>query len=357
MYNGLGTGLFELTKLSGAKSFSISPENFSGAKGEGGKATVGTGAMPSRELGIGWKVSPSIIVKAGETAVLGHIMGEGAITHIWMTCFPDKWRSSILKMYWDGESAPSVSCPVGDFFCNGWGERCNVNSLAVTVNPAGGFNSYFVMPFKREAKIELVNLSGEDMHLYFQIDYSITKIDESMGYFHARWRRTNPVKYKDVYTIIDNIKGNGHYVGTYLAWQVNSNNWWGEGEIKFYMDGDKFPTICGTGTEDYFGGAWNFEHPKNEYGIYSTAYQGLVQAIKPDGLYKANMRFGMYRWHICDPVRFEKDLKVTIQALGWRSNGRYLPLQDDIASVAYWYQDKPTYKDEKNYSIDDYEIV
>jgi hypothetical protein len=127
---------------------------------------------------------------------------------------------------------------------------------------------------------------------------------------------------------------------------VNNNGWWGEGEIKFYMDGDEqFPTICGTGTEDYFGGAWNFEHPRGEYGVFSTPFLGLPQVIRPDGLYQSQQRFGLYRFHVMDPIRFEEDLRVTIQALGWRSamdgQGRYLPLQDDISSVGYWYQAEP----------------
>jgi hypothetical protein len=177
---------------------------------------------------------------------------------------------------------------------------------------------------------------------FYQIDYTLTEIPADVAYFHAQWRRSHPLTYQQVHTIVDNIQGQGHYVGTYLAWQVNSNGWWGEGEIKFYLDGDQaFPTICGTGTEDYFGGAWNWEQPKGEYGIYSTAFLGLPQVIKPDGLYVSQMRFGMYRWHILDPIRFEQDLLVTIQALGWRSEGRYLPLQDDIASVAFWYQTEP----------------
>jgi len=142
------------------------------------------------------------------------------------------------------------------------------------------------------------------------------------------------------------VSGKGHYVGTYMAWGVNNNGWWGEGEIKFYMDGDKdFPTICGTGTEDYFCGSYGFHvtgpDGKRRYGEYTTPYAGMPQVIRPDGLDVANTRFGLYRWHIMDPVRFDKDLRVTIQALGWRSGGRYLPLQDDIASVAFWYQTEP----------------
>jgi hypothetical protein len=145
---------------------------------------------------------------------------------------------------------------------------------------------------------------------------------------------------------LEGVKGQGHFVGTYLAWGVNSRGWWGEGEVKMHIDGDgEFPTICGTGTEDYFGGAWNFEYPRGEYGIYSTAYLGLPQVIRPDGLYNSQQRFGMYRWHVQDPVRFQEDLKVTIQALGWRSaieeKRRYLPLQDDISSTAFWYQAEP----------------
>jgi hypothetical protein len=126
-----------------------------------------------------------------------------------------------------------------------------------------------------------------------------------------------------------------------MCWGVNNDGWWGEGEIKFFMDGDtEFPTICGTGTEDYFCGSYCFM-VNGQYREFTTPYSGMPQVIKPDGVYQANTRFGLYRWHILDPIRFEKDLKVTIQALGWRSGGRYLPLQDDISSVAYWYQTEP----------------
>jgi hypothetical protein len=174
----------------------------------------------------------------------------------------------------------------------------------------------------------------------------LTDVPEECAYFHAQFRRTNPLPYKDVYTILDNVKGKGHYVGTYMAWGLNNNRWWGEGEIKFYMDGDKeFPTICGTGTEDYFCGSYNFENKETkQYQEYNTPYAGVPQVVRPDGLYVANTRFGMYRWHIMDPIRFEENMRVTIQALGWRSGGRYLPLQDDIASVAFWYQTLPHVK-------------
>jgi hypothetical protein len=201
------------------------------------------------------------------------------------------------------------------------------------------------MPFRKRCKITMTNTADEAMTLYYQIDYTLTEVPEDAAYFHAQFRRVNPLPYKDVYTILDGVQGRGHYVGTYLAWGVNNCGWWGEGEIKFYLDGDgEFPTVCGTGTEDYFCGAYNFDVGKENGGYreFTTPYTGLAQVIRPDGLYASQTRFGMYRWHIMDPIRFEKDLRVTIQALGWRSGGRYLPLQDDIASVGYWYQTLPT---------------
>ena len=183
------------------------------------------------------------------------------------------------------------------------------------------------------------------MVLYYQINYTLTEVPKDAAYFHAQFRRVNPLPYKGIYTIVEGIKGRGHYVGTYLAWGANNNGWWGEGEIKFFMDGDEYPTICGTGTEDYFCGSYNFDTSPNhdqEYSIFSTPYAGFHQIIRPTNDYNIQLRMGMYRWHILDPIRFEEDLKVTIQALGWRKGRRYLPLQDDIASVAYWYQTLPT---------------
>ena len=342
MFNGLNLHLGNLSLLSNAQTRSISAENFTGEKGSGGMATEGTGAQAARDLGQGWKVSPSIAIQPHQTVTLAEIDGPGAIQHIWLTVHPEHWRRLIFRFYWDGEETPSVEVPLGDFFCNGWCTRCNVASLPVAVNPAGGFNSYWQMPFRQHARITIENITAEEMRLYYQITYVLTDVPQDAAYFHAQWRRSNPLPYKTVHTLLDGVVGQGHYVGTYIAWGVNNNGWWGEGEIKFYMDGDDaFPTICGTGTEDYFGGAWNFEHPKGQYGVFSAPFSGLPQVISPDGLYVSQQRFGMYRWHIMDPIRFQQDLRVTIQALGWRSGRRYLPLQDDIASTAFWYQAEP----------------
>lgn len=185
------------------------------------------------------------------------------------------------------------------------------------------------------------NINDKDqMVLYYQIDYTLTDVPDDAAYFHAQFRRANPNVTSD-YTILDNIKGQGQFVGLYMAWGVNNNGWWGEGEIKFFMDGDtKFPTICGTGAEDYFCGSYNFER-EGEYKEFCTPYAGLVQVIRPNGTYKSQQRFGLYRWHIADPIRFKKDLRITIQDLGWRHGGRYLPQKSDISSVAYWYQTEP----------------
>ncbi|HEU4575269.1 MAG TPA: glycoside hydrolase family 172 protein [Chitinophagaceae bacterium] len=363
-FNGIEVNLGNLYRLSDAKSRSISPENFTGEKGKGGMAVSGTGAGASRDLGQGWKVSPSIIIKAGTTFTLAEMYGPGSVQHIWMTP-TGNWRYSIIRIYWDDEKYPSVEAPVGDFFCMGWGKYAPLQSLAVAVNPGSAFNCYWPMPFRKKCRITMENLDEKDMYLYYQVDYLLTQVPDDAAYFHAQFRRVNPLPYKQDYTLVDSIEGKGQYVGTYLAYGVHSNGWWGEGEIKFFMDGDtKFPTICGTGTEDYFCGSYDFDtRKKNAAGVETTdytefcsPYSGLPQVIRGDGHYNVMQRFGLYRWHITDPIRFDKNLRVTIQALGWRDGGRYLPLQDDIASVVYWYQTEPHHPFPKLPSKDQLEV-
>lgn len=343
--NGIVNGLNDLFLLSDAKTRSISPENFTGEAGKGGRCALkdGIAGNAARDLGDGWKVNPYVVIPAGSTFEMADIEGPGCIQHIWMTP-TGKWRNAILRIYWDDQKNPSVESPVGDFFASGWNQYAQLSSLPVCVNPGSAFNCYWQMPFRRRCRMTLENRSDEPVAYYYQIDYALTEIGGECAYFHARFNRVNPLPYKEVYTILDNVGGKGQYVGTYLAWGVNNNGWWGEGEIKFYLDGDTaYPTICGTGTEDYICGSYDFEDLKaRRYVAFSTPYSGLHQVILPDALYGSQFRFGMYRWHIVDPVRFESRLKVTIQALGWREGGRYLPRQDDIASVAYWYQTLPT---------------
>ena len=340
-FNGLDMNLGNLSRLSDAKTRSIGPENLTGEPGKGGTATLQNGSAreAARELGQGWKVNPFIVIKPGETFTMAEISGPGAIQHIWMTP-TGNWRFSIFRIYWDDETEPSVETPVGDFFGMGWGTYAQLNSLPVTVNPGSAFNCYWMMPFRKKCRITMTNINTESMSLYYQVDYTLTEVPQDAGYFHAQFRRKNSVE-NGVCTLVDSIKGKGQYVGTYLAWGVHNNGWWGEGEIKFYMDGDtKFPTIAGTGTEDYFCGSYDFE-VNHQYHEFSTAYTGLLQVIRPDGLYTSQERFGLYRWHIMDPIRFDKSLRVTIQDLGWKSNGTYLVQHSDISSTVFWYQAEP----------------
>ena len=370
-FSGLGMGLGNLSRLSKAQTRSISPENFTGEKGKAGMSTDGPAMSAARDLGQGWKVSPYVRVPAGETFVMADVKGEGAIQQIWLTP-AGTWRHAILRIYWDGEAEPSVECPVGDFFACGWGQYAQVSSLPVCVNPGSAFNCYWEMPFRKGFKMTIENIAAKprtgeapttnQFTVYYQVNYTLTDVPDDAAYFHAQFRRVNPLPFKDVYTILDGVKGQGHYVGTYMAWGVHNNGWWGEGELKFYMDGDsKFPSIAYTGTEDYFCGSYDFDAKAPDgsiqYREFTTPYTGLPQVIRGDGHYQVMQRFGLYRWHIMDPIRFEKDLKVTIQALGWRSGGRYLPLQDDISSVAFWYQQEPHAKFPKLPDKDYLEII
>lgn len=338
----------DVSQLVDAQTRSISPENFDGAKGAGGRATSGTGADCAADLGQGWKVSPSVEIGAGETFDVARIDGPARITHIWLTTHRDNWRSLVLRAYWDEADEPAIEVPIGDFFANGWGAFAQVSSSMIAANPNGGFNSYWPMPFSEHALLTVENLADEPAIVYYQVTYEITADLGPVGYLHAQYRRSNPLPEGQTHPLVTDIEGRGHYVGTYLAWGVNSPGWWGEGEVKFYLDGDReqpdgaFPTICGTGTEDYFGGAWNFDVPGRGYTEYSTPYLGMPQVLRPDGLYRSQQRFGMYRWHIADPIRFEQDLTTDIQALGWRAGHRYRLLHDDIASTALFYLDRPT---------------
>ena len=367
MFNGLQCSMATMSLLSHAETRSICSENPTGERAGGARdcPPVDENGNPTgcaRELGQGWKVHPCDSVPAGTTHTLADIEGPGCIQQIWMTP-TGNYRYSILRIYYDDQENPSVECPIGDFFASAFTSFdtfAPINSLAVCVNPGNAFNCYWPMPFRKRIRITLENINphGEEMRIFYQVNYALNDVPEDAAYFHAQFRRTNPLKHGDVYTLLDGVRGQGHYAGTYMAWQLNNNGWWGEGEIKFYMDGDTdpalsdgkevagstgFPTICGTGTEDYFCGSYNFENKATkQYQEYTTAYAGVPHIVRPDGVYQANQRFSMYRWHITDPIRFKEDLKVTIQALGWRSGWRYLPLQDDIASVAYWYQTLPT---------------
>jgi hypothetical protein len=323
------------------RSRAVTAENPLGRPGQGGRATEGTGAAAARKFGVGWKMSPSVIVGAGTTKELAALNGPGIIRHIWITT-GRSFRQSVLRIYWDGSDQPAIECPLGDFFCNGWTRYSAITSLPVVVMPYCGLNCYWEMPFRTNARITLENIGPEDYGVTYQVDYSEVDVPEEAGYLHARWRRENPVNESSVYTVLDCPRGPGLYGGTYLAVGVNHPGWWGEGEFKFYIDDDDdYPTICGTGLEDYFCGAYDFNVPGAGYTTTSGPFVGLSQVLSPDGLYFSQQRFGLYRWHLLDPIAFDRRLRVTVQDLGWQEDGTYMKRRDDIASVAFWYDARP----------------
>ncbi|MCR4779259.1 MAG: DUF2961 domain-containing protein [Lachnospiraceae bacterium] len=330
---------------------SINYENKTGEKGKGG--------MEKSPLGVGRKGSPCIpVVKSGETVTLADICGSGVIEHIWVTV-TDKvseknryvLRDLVIRFYWDNADLPAIECPLGDFFCLGFGASYCVNSLPVSVNPTRGMNCYFSMPFKNRAVITLENQCDEDIHAFFyQVDYCLKPVDNDTLYFHAQWRRQKITQKGSDYAILDNIHGKGHYIGTFLGLATLERYWYGEGEVKIYIDGDKeFPTVCGTGTEDYFGGAWSFATQKDGktiennycgpflgYPYYSTEDTGIHNDYHTSD--KVPER-AFYRFHLTDPIRFYKDIRVTVQQIGVYYGGLF-ERQDDVCSTAYWYQDK-----------------
>jgi len=342
-FGGLSLGLGSLPLLGRERTRSICAENPTGGKGMGGMAIPDPTnpelphSAAASDLGQGWKVRPFLKPRAGETVTLMDVDGPGVIQHIWMateTNWAGNGRACILRFYWDGEETPSVEVPMTDFFAVGHDLFAPVKSLAVIVNPLSALNCYWPMPFRRHVRVTFTNELNRDLPLLaYQITYAETEVPAEAGYFHAQWRRAVTDRANPDYTILDSVRGHGRYVGTFLAWTQLSDGWFGEGEIKFYIDGDsQFPTICGTGTEDYFCGSYGFPE------VYTTPYVGCTLKHSGQG---GPPKWSLYRWHIMDPLAFDQDLRVTIQALGWWPNGKYQPLADDIASVAYWYQSEP----------------
>ena len=346
-FNGLGMDMASLPRLSSAKTRSISPENFTGEKGKAGMATEGTGKNAARDLGQGWKVSPSVRIAAKSTFTMGTIDGSGAIQQIWMTPAPlTKTQLYILRFYWDGETTPSVEVPMSHFFACGWGKYAQINSLAVCVNPGSAFNCYWPMPFRKSAKITMENLDDEPMTLYYQINYTLTDVPESMallplpvpprvaaqdqGPLHHPRRRPGPGPVRRHLPRLGSPQS--RLVGRRRDQVLHR---WRQGVPDDRRHGHRglllrLVQLRGQSPE-----------AKKKYQTFSTPYTGLAQVLPPDEIYKVGQRFGLYRWHITDPVRFDKDLRVTIQALGWQEGGRYLQEEDDIAAVSYWYQTEP----------------
>ncbi len=309
------------------ESRAITWENKTGEKGAGGKEKEGR------------KGSPAIPkVANGETITLMDVEGCGVIRHIWIT-IPDRspaaMRNMILRMYWDGAEVPSVEAPLGDFFGMAHGRTTAMTTAYTTMTLGRGFNCYFPMPFATHAKVTITNdlPDGKDMRaFFFQIDYELRgRLPTGTGYFHAQFRRQNPTVEKQDYVVLDNVQGPGFFLGCVIGVRSLGSHWWGEGEMKFYLDGDKdYPTICGTGTEDYFCAAWGMD-------LYQTPWHGCTLNLK-NAFFKQPL-VSMYRFHDKDPIYFQKDLKATIQQIGY-SRGLF-ERSDDWCSLAYWYQARP----------------
>lgn len=353
MNNFIYHGFSNLPMLTNGVTRSVCAENPHGEKGAGGQeASV---------LGKSRKGRAGIQLQPHEEVTIMDIEGAGVIQHFWFTLEPPAktggyflLRDLVLKMYWDNEDTPSVEVPFGDFFCCGHGVTTNINSWPIVVNPTRGFNCYFAMPFRKHAKIVVENQREEVCTCFmWQITYTLyDAIPDDAAYFHAQWRREKITKLKEDYVILDGVKGQGHYVGTFLQVTALERYWFGEGEIKFYVDGDKeYPTICGTGYEDYFGGGWSWitkdERGENVENLYNTAFLGYpyysckVENEDCENYSRESLPMRTnYRWHIMDPIRFKEDLKVTIQQIGthWAT---MFERQDDYTSVAYWYQTEP----------------
>ena len=337
-----------------------SAENWKGEKGRGGQANGGR------------KGSPRFTLKAGEKKVLAEVTGRsGVIRRIWATIndrSAKMLRGLRFCIYWDGAEEPAVSAPIGDFFCHGLG-RMATFQCAVFSSPEGrSFNCCVPMPFKTGMKVVVTNQTDKDLGaFYYDIDYTLGgKYGDNVLYFHAHYRRENPTRLQEDYQLLPRVVGCGRFLGVNIGVIANQKryfkSWWGEGEVKIYLDGDdKFPTLCGTGTEDYIGTGWG-------QGRYANLYQGCHLADNED------MQYCFYRFHIPDPVYFRKDIRVTIQQIGYgganikpllRESGQRIyragpglveidlsepgkqtgiglfERRDDWSSCAYFYLDKP----------------
>ena len=331
------------------QSRAITAENQTGEKGQGGKELNGRKGLPCL-----WNL------KKDQVYTFAEIEGPGMIRHIWITVQntgPLKMRNLILRFYWDDQETPSVEVPLSDFFGISHGRTTPYESAFITMPEGKGFNCYFSMPFAKKAKLTVCNETGEDAGMFFyQVDYTVgDAIDEECPFFHAQFRRDLNTTLKEDYVILDGVKGKGRYLGVSLGLVdrfAGKGVWWGEGEVKMYIDGDsKYPTICGTGAEDYIGSGWGL-------GEFHAQEMG-APLIK-------DQYVSCYRFHVRDPIYFNEDIKVTIQQLGndgsldraasdgplseFIKKGEYkkehkggnFERVDDMCSTVYWYQTLPT---------------
>lgn len=335
-------------------------ENPKGEKGKGGTAKHGRKGAPCTSIG------------DGATLTLVDIQGSGTIRRMWATLWdrsPEALRGLKIEAYWDGAATPAIQAPFGDFFCHSLGHMVTFENDCFASPEGRSFNCFVSMPFKKSARILLINESGKGNGVYYDIAATLgDRHGDDMLYFHSHWRRENMTTVREDMTILPKIEGRGRFLGCNLGVRLHpamTGFWWGEGEVKAYIDGDTdYPTLCGTGTEDYVGSGYG-------QGLFSNRYQGNQFIGK---LFSA---FGFYRFHIPDPVYFHKDIRVTIQVMGGPSyeqmiealgkdpslrfmktgkgdefytreeleknpkRAEVMERIDDHCATAYWYMDKP----------------
>jgi hypothetical protein len=306
----------------GLVSRSISFENPTGAPGEGGQA--------ASKLGPGRKGLPSKRIKPGETVQLCDIEGPGMIRHFWLTIdhSPEQLRATVLRAWWDDQEHPSIECPVGDFFGSAQGKIKPYCSAVHSVGAEAGMNLWLPMPFLRRARFAFTNESSKAVELYYQITYTLgDKHRADVGRLHALFRRENPTTAKSDFELLPERKQKGRYVGSVIGVRnLHPDQWWGEGEIKVYMDGDTdHPTICGTGSEDYVGLSWGVQQTPFFYNGCSLNEKNFVS---------------MYRWHLADPIAWQKQARITIQQIAWEKG--LAETEDDWSCATFWYEPVPS---------------
>jgi len=309
----------------GLVSRSISFENPTGAPGAGGKA--------SSNLGPGRKGSPARTMKPGDVQQLCDIEGPGTIRHIWVTTQkePKNLRSLILRVWWEGQTHPSIACPIGDFMGIGHGRVMAHQTAIHAVGESAGMNIFLPMPFRTRARITITNEADKEakpVPLFYQIDYTIgDKHPKGVGRLHVLFRRENPTTLKQDFELLPQRKAKGRFIGSLIGIRnMHPDQWWGEGEIKVYMDGDTdFPTICGTGSEDYVGLSWGIQQTPFLYNGCSLNDKNFIT---------------MHRWHLPDPIAWKEECRITIQQIAWK-NG-LAETQDDWSCATFWYEPTPS---------------
>ncbi len=322
-YAGKGDLVTEPYRLdTGLVSRSICFENPSGAPGQGGTA--------ASHLGPGRKGAPAITLKAGQEVQLCDISGSGTIRHIWMTTAntPVNLRSLVIRAWWDGQTHPSIECPIGDFMGTAHGKVTPYFSAVHSLGRNAGMNIWLPMPFTTRARITLTNEGNADVPLFYQIDYTLRDRHPSdVGRLHVLFARENPTTEKRDFELLPKRKGKGRYIGALIGIRnLNPDQWWGEGEIKIFMDGDtEFPTIVGTGSEDYVG---------LSYGMQQTPF--LYNGCNLD----QNHFISMYRWHLPDPIYWQRQCRITIQQIAWKDG--LAETEDDWSTATFWYEPVPS---------------